>query len=134
MNELQPVWIDVVTATSVHERVVEAFGGEFGIRDPGLLESALEPPKNLWAYERRRASVPRMAAAIAFGIARNHPFVDGNRRTAFVLSMLFLERHGLELAASQQEKYETFMALAEGRRSEEELGAWFEARTRVRSA
>lgn len=82
----------------------------------------------LFAYGGDEATLPRLAAAYAYGIARNHPFVDGNKRTAFVVSLLFLRLNGLTLEASQEEKYEVFMALAAGTLDEPALASWIEKR------
>jgi death-on-curing protein len=89
-----------------------------------LLASALARPKQLFAYGGAEATLPRLAAAYAYGIARNHPFVDGNKRTAFVVSLLFLRSNGLNLEATQVEKYEVFMALAAGDLDETALAVW----------
>lgn len=126
----EPIWILDEAVEAIHKRQLAEHGGAVGIRDAGLLASALGRPKNLYAYESEVATLPRLAAACSFGIARNHPFIDGNKRTAFVVSLLFLRLNGLTILATPQDRYETFMALAEGRLEETELAAWFEDRSR----
>lgn len=99
-------------------------GGGEGIRDAGLLDSALSRPKNLFAYTDEEADLASLAAAYAYGLVRNHPFVDGNKRTAFVVCRTFLRLNGRELEASQEEKYLTFLHLAESRLTEKDLAGW----------
>jgi death-on-curing protein len=100
-------------------------GGPSGIRDIGMLESALARPKNLFAYSETEPSLEQMAAAYAFGITANHPFVDGNKRTAFIASITFLRLNGIRISADKAETYLTFYGLAEGSITEEQLAAWF---------
>ena len=97
------------------------------MRDLGLLESALARPQNIKAYEPD-ADVSRLAAAYGFGIAKNHPFIDGNKRTALAATRTFLRINGFTLDASQLEKAFTFLALAEGSLSEEDLTDWLRER------
>ena len=99
-------------------------GGSDGIRDETLLDSALAKPRNVFAYGDS-ISLPRLAASYAFGIARNHAFVDGNKRTALVVSEGFLRVNGLKIISPPEEKYFTFLHLADGSLSEDELTAWF---------
>ena len=96
------------------------------MRDLGLLESALARPKNLQAYSEPPPSLARLAAAYAKGIVANHPFVDGNKRTAFTVSVTFLRFNGFELTASKEDRVLTFWSLAEGALSEDQLAQWFE--------
>jgi death on curing protein len=121
-----PVWIEKRVVLAYHDMQLAEHGGATGVRDEGLLESALARPQNIAAYADDVPTLYRLAAAYAFGIARNHPFVDGNKRTALVAAIAFLERNGVAFAASQQEAYLTFYDLAAGKLSEEELTAWFE--------
>ena len=118
----EPVWIvrDVVLA--VHDEQLSEHGGQSGVRDLGLLESALARPRNQYAYGE--TSIARLAAGYAFGLSRNHPFLDGNKRTSLVVAELFLALNGLELAASDAECVATFLALAAGDLTEEELAGW----------
>jgi death-on-curing protein len=108
----------------MHGEQLAEHGGSNGIRDETLLDSALAKPLNVFAYEAE-ASILRLAASYAFGIARNHAFVDGNKRTALVVSLAFLDRHGWDIVASKEDIYFTFLHLADGSLSEEELTAWF---------
>jgi death-on-curing protein len=112
----------------VHARQLAEHGGAAGVRDDGLLESALARPQNLNAYAD--ADAPAPAAAYAFGLARNHPFVDGNKRTAFVACELYLAANGFELAASDQECLAFTLALAAGDIVEEEFAAWLRENAR----
>jgi death-on-curing protein len=121
-----PVWIEKRVVLAYHDMQLAEHGGSTGVRDEGLLESALARPQNIAAYADDVPTLYRLAAAYAFGIARNHPFVDGNKRTALVVAIAFLERNGVAFAASQQEAYLTFYDLAAGKVTEEELTAWFE--------
>jgi death on curing protein len=109
---------------AMHQEQLTEHGGSDGIRDEGLLDSALAKPKNVFAYSDN-PDLFRLAASYAFGIARNHAFIDGNKRTALVVSHTFLRLNGWEIEASREETYLTFLHLAEGTLSEEELGAWF---------
>lgn len=123
----EPVWVLMETVKAIHNRQLAEHGGGTGVRDLGLLESALAKPQNLYLYKKEEVSFPNLAASYAFGIARNHPFVDGNKRTAFVVSLLFLKLNGWVVTATAENLYETFMALADGSISEEELAKWFES-------
>jgi death-on-curing protein len=109
----------------MHEEVLMLFGGPEGVRDMGLLESALARPKNLFAYSEQTPSLAQMAASYAKGIVANHPFVDGNERTAFMISVTFLRLNGLQLIAPKEERVLKFWALAAGEISEEQLADWF---------
>lgn len=122
-----PVWLlpDVIYA--VHKRQLAEHGGAEGVRDQGLLDSALARPKNIFAYAQGEHSLTRLAAAYAFGIARNHPFVDGNKRTAFIACMLFLKLNGCTVNATQEQLYAVFISLANNTLSEEALGHWLES-------
>ena len=113
---------------AIHGRQIAEHGGQDGVRDLGLLESALARPLNIHAYEPE-ADISRLAAAYAFGIVKNHPFIDGNKRTGYVVMETFLIRNGFQLSATPTEKYLTFLQLAEGSITEEELAAWLRAHT-----
>jgi death-on-curing protein len=116
-------WVAVEVARTAHtEQLAEHSGGE-GVRDDGLLESAMARPQNLATYGE--ADAAGLAAAYAFGIARNHPFVDGNKRTAAVVSETFLALNGFGLTASDAELVVAFQALAGGELSEDEMADWF---------
>jgi len=122
MDEL--IWVEKPEVLVAHSRQLAEHGGSDGIRDESLLDSALAKPRNVFAYEDS-ATLPRLAASYAFGIARNHAFVDGNKRTALIVSEGFLRFNGLKVVAPPEEKYLTFLRLAEGSLSEEEMAAWF---------
>ena len=120
------IWVTPDVALAVHAEQIAEHGGGEGVRDAGLVESALARPQNLVAYGEPDAAA--LAAAYAFGIARNHPFVDGNKRTAAVISETFLVLNGYALTASDAELVVAFLALAAGELNEVELAAWFRVR------
>ena len=120
-------WLKIDRVLAIHKRQIAEHGGSDGVRDIGLLESALARPQNIAAYEPE-ADIARLAAAYGFGIAKNHPFIDGNKRTALVATRTFLLLNGFQIAASQEEKYLTFLALADGSLSDDELAAWLRSR------
>jgi len=125
-ERVEPAWLDVQIALAVHDRQLAEHGGGQGVRDPALLESALARPRNRWGYgEDDRCT---LAAAYAYGIARNHPFVDGNKRTAWVFARLFLALNGVELRFSPEDAIRAMLGLAAGEVSEEEMAAWFRER------
>lgn len=116
-------WLTPRIVTSIHLKQVQRHGGGHGIRDVGLMESALARAQNLAAYAEPTAF--ELAASYAYGIARNHPFIDGNKRTAFVASTLFLRMNGQQLTAEQADAAVVFLRLAAGEFSEAELAEWF---------
>jgi death-on-curing protein len=120
-------WIAKKTISSIHAAQLAEHGGIVGVRDEGLLESALARPELKAQYGE--ADIALLAAAYAYGIARNHPFLDGNKRTAFVAMELFLMKNGMLLTASDQDAILTFLKLAAGEISEEELTAWINQNT-----
>ena len=122
------VWLLEETLTAIHHRQIAEHGGSEGLRDEGLLLSALARPQNLLAYGEPAPDLASLAAAYAYGIARNHPFVDGNKRTALVAARTFLILNGVDLEATQDDKVLTFLNLAEGTISEEELADWIRKR------
>ncbi len=105
-------WLRTDAVLAMHKRQIAEHGGGEGVRDLGLLESALTRPQNIAAYEPD-ADIARLAAAYAFGIAKNHPIVDGNKRTSLVACRTFLILNGYQLDASPTEKYMTFLSLGE---------------------
>jgi len=123
------VWLLEETLTAIHQRQIAEHGGSEGLRDEGLLSSALAGPKNLLAYGEPSPDLASLAAAYAYGIARNHPFVDGNKRTALVAARTYLILNSVDLDATQDDKVLTFLNLAEGAISEEELADWIRKRT-----
>lgn len=122
------VWLLEETITAIHHRQIAEHGGSEGLRDEGLLLSALARPQNLLAYREPAPDLASLAAAYAYGIARNHPFVDGNKRTALVAARTFLILNGVDLEATQDDKVLTFLSLAEGAVSEDELADWIRKR------
>ena len=123
-------WLRIDAVLSMHRRQLAEHGGSDGVRDVGLLESALARAQNIEAYEPD-ADIARLAAAYAYGIAKNHPFVDGNKRTALVATLTFLHLNGLEIHASMQSRYEIFVALADGSLDEAAFAAWLDNNTRA---
>ena len=117
------VWIATELALAAHAEQLAEHGGGEGVRDAGALDSAMMRPRNLALYEGPDAAA--LAAAYAFGIAPNHPFVDGNKRTAAVVSETFLVLNGHALEATDAELVVAFLALAAGELSEDELADWF---------
>lgn len=123
----EPVWVRDDVVLAIHKRQLAEHGGRPGIRDRGLLESALARPKNRLAYADPQPDLAALAASYAFGLTNDHPFVDGNKRTALVVCRTFLALNHCDLDASQQQKYETFLSLAGGQLTEERLAAWIRA-------
>jgi len=121
------VWVREDMVLAIHLRQLAEHGGGEGLRDEGLLQSALARPQNLLAYSAPSPDLASLAAAYAYGIARNHPFVDGNKRTALIVARLFLLLNGIDLVATQEEKYSTFLALAAGELSEDDVENWVRA-------
>jgi death-on-curing protein len=118
----EPRWLTLRDVEDMHGEQLVLFGGPSGIRDPGLLESALDRPRNKWAYEG--SDLPELAAAYAFGISRNHPFVDGNKRTAFAAMMAFLRVNGVRFSPPSEQATAIMLDLAAGLVSEEGLARW----------
>lgn len=117
------VWILKEAVLAIHGRQIAEHGGSDGLRDEGLLLSALARPENLLAYGED-VDLAALAASYAYGIAKNHPFIDGNKRTALVVMRTFLASNDVDFVASREEKYRAFLELAEGTLSEEDLGTW----------
>ena len=122
----EPVWIDERDALALHDRLLALDGGAAGVRNAGLLHSALARPKQLHAYGDAPDHVD-MAAAYTVGIVRNHPFVDGNKRTAFVVGVLFLELSGHRFIASEEDVTQAVMGLAAGTMDEASFTRWLRA-------
>lgn len=118
----EPKWLTLRQVIAMHERQLVRFGGAPGMRDEGLLESALQRPVNKWEYEQ--AGLHELAAAYCFGIARNHPFVDGNKRVAFLAMAGFLRKNGVRFAPSQPEATKMTLTLAAGEIDEAALARW----------
>jgi death-on-curing protein len=122
-------WVSRETAEVLHGEQLDEHGGAEGVRDEGLLESALARPQNLAADGDPDAAA--LAASYAFGLARNHPFIDGNKRTALVVSLLFLAKNGCAVVSSDAEMLAIFLDLAAGDASEDELARWFREHVRT---
>jgi len=118
----EPIWLDVDEIIDMHAEQLAIFGGPEGVRDRGLLESAVLRPVNQWHY--RQTDMAALAAAYAFGLARNHAFVDGNKRIAFHAMMVFLRGNGIEFSPDPAHATEMILALAAGEVSEESLTRW----------
>ncbi|MGA2535476.1 MAG: type II toxin-antitoxin system death-on-curing family toxin [Terracidiphilus sp.] len=127
----EPVWVRQDVVLAMHEESLLMHGGPEGVRDLGLLESALARPKNLLAYANQAPTLAQLAATYAKGIVANHPFVDGNKRTAFIVSVTFLRLNGLRLTATKEDRVRAFWKLAAGEITEAELADWFAKNTSV---
>ncbi|HZX69861.1 MAG TPA: type II toxin-antitoxin system death-on-curing family toxin [Rhodanobacter sp.] len=118
------IWIEKPLAIAIHERQLAEHGGGIGVRDENLLDSALARPQQLHAYGDPPPDLADLAASLAFGLARNHPFIDGNKRTAAVVCESFIMLNDGTIDASDLELYPRYLALAEGSLSEAEFAAW----------
>jgi death-on-curing protein len=118
----EPKWLTYDQVVAIHSRQLRRFGGAAGLRDDGLLRSAIERPINKCHYEQ--SELPELAAAYAFGLAKNHAFVDGNKRIAFMSMMTFLRKNGVRFAPEQAIATKIIMSLAAGEVSEESLARW----------
>jgi death-on-curing protein len=125
----EPTWIDEADTLAIHERVLAEHGGAPGVRDSKLLESALARPRQHYAYAQS-ATMIEMAALYTAGIVRNHPFADGNKRTGFVLGVLFLELNGWRFAATEEDATQAVLGLAAGTIREAAFAKWMEANAR----
>ena len=121
-------WVERAVVLAIHEQQLSEHGGPSGLRDAGLLDSALARPPNLAAYGA--PDIFDLAAAYAFGLARDHPFVDGNKRVSFVVTEVFLALNGYELMASDKDCFAQWMALADGSLKEADLAEWLRANGR----
>jgi death-on-curing protein len=127
MNE--PDWLTLEECLTAHELLVVRFGGTHGVRDPGLLDSALNKPRQLFCYGS--PTLYEMAAAYAFGIVKNHPFLDGNKRTGFIAASLLLESNGFRFAAPEEEAVIFTRGLAAGEVTVEEYTLWLQKSSSV---
>lgn len=127
----EPQWISSDLALAIHERQLAEHGGQEGIRESHLLESALARPQQLFCYGNPAPDLCALAASYALGIAKNHPFLDGNKRTAFVVYRVFLKWNGVILTAPRMDRYDRMLALAAGELTEEEFAAWLREVTTV---
>lgn len=129
---IEPIWIRSDVVLAIHKRQIAEHGGAEGTNDLGLLDSALARPKNLLAYSEEQLDLCSLAAAYGYGIARNHAFVDGNKRVAYVTCMAFLKLNGRSLDVPLEEKYSTFLKLASGEITEKELADWLRSHSAKR--
>jgi death-on-curing protein len=118
----EPKWFTIEQAIAAHSVQLRQFGGAPGLRDEGLLRSALERPVNKWFYEQ--AELPELAAAYAFGLIKNHAFTDGNKRIAFIGMVTFLRKNGVAFKPDQAQATRMMLALAAGEVSEQSLARW----------
>ena len=119
----EPTWLPVELVVAIHDEQLVIFGGAAGLRDQGALESALGRPQNKWGYENQQDHAV-LAAAYAFGLAKNHPFVDGNKRTAFLSAVTYLGLNGIDLAVEEAEVVVIMQALAAGEVDEAGFARW----------
>jgi death-on-curing protein len=124
----RPVWLLRETVLALHEQLLAEFGGSADIRDEGLLDSALARPENLFHYGK--PTIFDLAASYGFGLVRNHPFVDGNKRIGFAVAVLFLEINGYRFHATEADATVRTLALAAGEMDETAYAAWLKSNTR----
>lgn len=124
-----PVWLDLRDVLAIHDRLLALHGGAPGVRDQGLLESALARPRQRFHYDGT-ATIAELGAAYTFGLVRNHPFVDGNKRIGFVAGTLFLELNGLRFVASEEESASAVLQLAAGESDEVSYALFLKSRSR----
>lgn len=130
MDDLrEPRWLPRLLVDTIHEELIREHGGSYGIRDAGSIDSALSRARNRWAYEPT-VDLPVLAAAYGYGLARNHGYVDGNKRVAFMALYVFLSLNGLELEVPEAAAVSTMTNVAAGALSEEELAVWVRNNTR----
>jgi death on curing protein len=118
----EPEWVTMPIVLAIHDEQLAIHGGSAGLRDAALLESALDRPRNKWAYEN--AELPELAAAYGYGIARNHPFIDGNKRTALLAIYTFLGVNGVDFIVPEADAAAMIVSLAAGEIGEESLARW----------
>ena len=123
----EPIWLDRILLEVVHTDQILEHGGSLGIRDEGLLESALARPIHKWSYDSN-TDLAALAAAYGFGIAKNHPFIDGNKRAALMAIYTFLAINDFELEAPEPEAVSMILAVADGSTTEDELATWIRGR------
>jgi death-on-curing protein len=125
----EPIWLDRQSVVLLQAESLAQHGGSSGVRDAGLLDSALMRPMNNWNYNSE-ADLAALAAAYGFGLARNHPFVDGNKRIAFIATALFLRLNGYRLSSNPLDEIQTMLSLAAGELSEEDFAVWIRNHTK----
>lgn len=131
MKRTEPLWIETREALAIHDRQLALHGGATGIRDRGLLESALARPRQHYSYSNS-PSIVEMAALYTAGIVRNHPFVDGNKRTGFVVGVLFLELNGFDFRATEEDATQAVIGLATGTLDEAGYTEWLRGNVKHR--
>lgn len=124
----EPRWLDRRAITSFHLQSLAEHGGSLGIRDAGLLDSALARPRNQFAYATD-IDIAKLAAAYGFALAKNHAFIDGNKRIAFIATATFLRLNGYRLNSNRMDEIQTMLALAAGELSEDEFASWLRLHT-----
>jgi len=124
----EPAWVNREECLAIHEMMLAQYGGLAGVRDEGLLESGLSKPRNLFAYAS--PTLAEMAASYAVGIILNHPFLDGNKRTGFMVAAVFLEVNGWIFTATEESTVKNTLALAAGKLKESGYAAWLKAHSR----
>lgn len=134
MSDKPPEWILLDSLRKFHARQLAEHGGSDGIRDEGMLLSALNRPIDRWHYGDPKPDLCELAAAYAFGLARNHPFLDGNKRTAAVACETFLILNGREMTVPEEAKYPYYLALAAGEMEEEAFADWLRENTEATNA
>jgi death-on-curing protein len=120
----EPVWIEKEIVLALHKRHLAEFGGKSGLIAESLLNSALAIPINIWNYNAIKPSIAELACGYLFGISKNHPFIDGNKRTSLIVCLLFLKLNGYTLNASQSEKYTVCIKVAGSNLTEQQLIVW----------
>lgn len=127
LSTIEPEWISDEEAIALHDRQLAEHGGGVGVRDIGLLQSALARPQNAFHYNQVN-SLAKLAACYGYGIAKNHAFIDGNKRAAWVVMRTFLLINGYTLDATKEEKYLTIYDVAQGTFSEDQFADWIESK------
>lgn len=123
----EPRWLSRLMVDTLHRELIREHGGRYGVREDGLIDSALSRPRNRWSYSTE-ADLASLAAAYGFGLARNHGFVDGNKRVAFMALYVFLGLNGFDLEVSEPEVVSVMTGVADGSLGEEELAGWIRSR------
>ena len=122
---IEPKWLNKKIAEAIHLDQIKQHGGSLGIRDNGLLESALDRPKNTWYYQPK-STLFELASSLGIGIAKNHPFIDGNKRTSFLLMYVFLASNGYSIETTENDVVQVMLKVADGSIKEPELAKWLE--------
>ncbi len=119
----EPIWLKRVWVDAIHFQQLQRFGGLYGVRDEGAIDSALARPRNQWLYQDE-SDMADLTAAYGFGLTRGHGYVDGNKRVGFVAMAIFLDLNGWSLEAPEPEVVQTMLTVASGELTERELAAW----------